>query len=146
MLSVSEYRMVFPERTNKNYALKENAFTNGLKAVTLCFFAKDNPNDSSDKFHCPFSYGVSGSHNELTLCTSPSLRVMVNEEIRFVLALFTVFSNKGQIIKKLIKENPGQIAHSRTSSLRSLCAGLKKRSFSPDRWSKEQRPWVRGCK
>ncbi|KAL9972303.1 hypothetical protein ACROYT_G018587 [Oculina patagonica] len=74
--------MVFPERTNKNYALKENAFGNGLKAVTLCFFAKDNPNDSSKKFQCPFSYGVSVSHNELTLCTSPTLRVMVNGEIR----------------------------------------------------------------
>lgn len=99
MLSVSEYRMVFPERTNKNYALKENAFASGLEAVTLCFFAKDNPRDSSDEFQCPFSYGVSGSHNELTFCTSPTLRVLVNGEIRFFFISY-IFSIRTVVIRE----------------------------------------------
>ena len=76
--------MVFTKRTSKNYALKEKAFAKGLEAVTLCFFANEDPNESSDEFQCPFSYGVPGSHNELTFCTSPTLRVLVNGEIRLL--------------------------------------------------------------
>lgn len=75
--------MVFPKRSIRNYALKRKAFPDGLEAVTLCFFAKDNPNESSNQFQCPYSYAVPGAHNELSLCTSPTLRVMVNGEKRF---------------------------------------------------------------
>ena len=76
--------MVFPERNIKNYALKKKAFSKGLTAVTLCSFVKDNPDDTSGEFQCPYSYAVNGSDNEMSFCTSPTLRVIINGEKRFV--------------------------------------------------------------
>ena len=77
MVSLSEYLMLFQERTDTDYAIKENSIVYDLDAATLCFFARDNPNDSSDDNQCPYSYAVPGVDNEFTFCTTPVLRVLI---------------------------------------------------------------------
>ena len=81
---LSEYRMTFPRRTNTDYAIKENSIGYDLNAVTICFFARDmyNPEESSTDNQCLYSYAVSTEHNELTLCTSPMLRVLIQGRSR----------------------------------------------------------------
>ena len=74
---LSEYWMTFPRRTNTDYAIKENSIVYDLDAVTVCFFARDNPDESSTDNQCLYSYAVTGVDNELTVCTSPMLRVLI---------------------------------------------------------------------
>ena len=76
------YRMVFPERRFENYVLIRNAIKQGLRAITLCSFVKDNVSDSSNEKQCPYSYAVSGQHNEFSFCTSPALQVLINGTTR----------------------------------------------------------------
>ncbi|KAL9972300.1 hypothetical protein ACROYT_G018584 [Oculina patagonica] len=76
-LPTQEYMMTFPERTNTDYAIKENSIAYDLNAVTVCIFARDNPYESGTDNQCLYSYAVTGQHNELTVCTSPALRVLI---------------------------------------------------------------------
>ncbi len=76
--------MTFPERTNTDYAIKENSIAYDLNAVTVCFFARDNPYESGTDNQCLYSYAVTGQHNELTVCTSPALRVLIQGIRRYL--------------------------------------------------------------
>ena len=76
--------MRFPERTNTDYAITENSIVYDLDAVTACFFARDNPNESSNENNCVYSYAVPGYHNDLTVCTSPVLRALIQGNSRYV--------------------------------------------------------------
>ena len=79
---LSEYWMTFPRRTNTDYAIKENSILYDLDAVTVCFFARVDPNESTGDNQCLYSYAVYEDDNELTVCTSPMLRVLIQGNSR----------------------------------------------------------------
>lgn len=72
--------------------MKENSIMYDLNAVTVCFFARDNPEEFSESRstessgsdnECLYSYAVPGDHNELTVCTYPTLRVLIQGVRRY---------------------------------------------------------------
>lgn len=68
--------MMFRERTDTDYAIRENSIVYNLDAATVCFFARNtDDNIPSDTSQCLYSYAVPGSDNQLTFCTSPVLRM-----------------------------------------------------------------------
>lgn len=75
--------MRFPERTNTDYAINEESVVYDLDAVTVCFFAKDNLSKSSTDNKCLYSYAIPENHNELAVCTSPTLRVLIQGVRRY---------------------------------------------------------------
>lgn len=81
---LSDRLMIFQAPTITDYAMKENAVLYDLDAVTVCFIAVNLRHGAPmDENQCPFSYAVPGSDNELTLCTSPTLRVLIHGKRRY---------------------------------------------------------------
>ena len=92
--------MRFPERTITDYAIKVNSIVYNLDAVTLCLFAKDNPNESSNDNNCPYSYAVAGMDNEFTFCAVPDLRVLIHGNRRYLPWYHVANSGKYRVISK----------------------------------------------
>ena len=82
---LSEYWMTFLRRTDTDFAIKESSIAYDLHEVTVCFFARDNPNESSGDHQCLYSYAVSGERNALTVCPCPKLQVLLQGNRRYVM-------------------------------------------------------------
>ncbi|KAL9972430.1 hypothetical protein ACROYT_G018729 [Oculina patagonica] len=83
-----EYQMIFQEHTITDYAIKNNSIVYDLHAATVCLFAKDTddnkPSGGYGGNECVYSYSDAEASygNALLLCTSPSLRVWLENTQR----------------------------------------------------------------
>ncbi|KAL9961875.1 hypothetical protein ACROYT_G030907, partial [Oculina patagonica] len=76
-----EYKMIFPEHTTTDYAIKESSIVYDLDAATVCFFAKDTDDNKPSGGHggdeCVYSCKTDEATwgNALSFCTTPTLNV-----------------------------------------------------------------------
>ena len=72
---------MFQNHTTTDYAILEDAINDDLSAMTVCFFVRDtDDNKPSGTRQCLYSYSIQNGDNKLNVLTTPTLRVIVNED------------------------------------------------------------------
>ena len=87
MVSLSEYLMLFQDRTNTDCAILANSNADTMHATTVCFFARDYPGEPSSTgvdSQCVYSYAIAESNNEFNFCLAPQIRVLINGNRRYL--------------------------------------------------------------